>query len=153
MATEGAVLGLFKIFLRQAYLEFYCASINACYVFSTRNNCCEFLASHGVAFQSVIKTFNVTSLFRKHVIQKFWSLGWLKPLNLPLEMALSMRCRLRVASGSAISGNLEMSENFVALEKGQGISWNSEKSGNFYAKLGKVREFYLHEAEVFSRII
>ena len=27
----------------------------SCYVFSTRNNCCEFLASDGVIFQSVIK--------------------------------------------------------------------------------------------------
>ena len=29
----------------------------SCNVFSTRNNCCEFLASHGVAFQSFIKSF------------------------------------------------------------------------------------------------
>ena len=29
----------------------------SCYAFSTRNNCCEFLASDGVIFQSVIKLF------------------------------------------------------------------------------------------------
>ena len=29
----------------------------SCYVFSTRNNCCEFLASGGVIFQSFIKPF------------------------------------------------------------------------------------------------
>ena len=27
----------------------------SCYVFSTQNDCCEFLASYGVIFQSVIK--------------------------------------------------------------------------------------------------
>ena len=27
-----------------------------CYVFSTRNNCCELFASYGVIFQSVIKS-------------------------------------------------------------------------------------------------
>ena len=38
----------------------------------------------------------------------------------------------RVASRPAISGNLEKSENFVALEKSQGIYLrNWEKSGNF----------------------
>ena len=30
----------------------------SCYVFSTRNNCCEFLASDGVIFQSVLKPIN-----------------------------------------------------------------------------------------------
>ena len=35
----------------------------SCYVFSTRNNCCEFLAFHGVTFQSVIKSFFKTSVF------------------------------------------------------------------------------------------
>ena len=29
-----------------------------CYVFSTRNNCCEFLALYGDTFQSVIKSYN-----------------------------------------------------------------------------------------------
>ena len=46
-----------------------------------------------------------------------------------------------MASGPRISGNLKMSGNFVALEKSQEISWNWENSGNFNAKLGKVREF------------
>ena len=32
--------------------------------------------------------------------------------------------------------------------KSQGISWNSEKSGNFNAKLGKVREFYLRKMNI-----
>ena len=62
----------------------------------------------------------------------------------------------RVASRPRISGNLEKSGNFVALEKSQGILWNSEKSGNFNAKLGKVREFYLRKmniAEVLTRFI
>ena len=37
-----------------------------------------------------------------------------------------------MASGPGISGNLEKSRNFVALEKGQGfLMWNWEKSGNF----------------------
>ena len=35
----------------------------SCYVFSTRNNCCEFLASDGVIFQSVIKPFLKTPVF------------------------------------------------------------------------------------------
>ena len=59
-----------------------------------------------------------------------------------------------VASGPGISRNLEIPGNFVAREKCQRISWNSEKSGNFNKKLWKVREFYLREmniAEVFSR--
>ena len=29
----------------------------SCYIFSTRNNCCEFLASYGVISQSVIQSF------------------------------------------------------------------------------------------------
>ena len=52
----------------------------------------------------------------------------------------------RVACRSEISGSLEKSENFSALEK---------RSGNF-VKFRKVREFYLCEmniAEVFSRFI
>ena len=53
-----------------------------------------------------------------------------------------------MASGPGISGNLEKSGNFVAVEKSLGISWNSEKSGNFNEKLGKVREFYLHETNI-----
>ena len=43
---------------------------------------------------------------------------------------------------------LEESGNFVAVAKCQGISWNSEKSGNFNIKLGKVREFYLREMNI-----
>ena len=35
----------------------YVAEESSCYVFSTRNNCCEFLASDGVIFQSAIKPF------------------------------------------------------------------------------------------------
>ena len=35
----------------------------SCYVFSTRNNCCKFLASDGVIFQSVIKLFFKTPVF------------------------------------------------------------------------------------------
>ena len=53
-----------------------------------------------------------------------------------------------MASGPGISGNMEKPGNFVALKKCQVISWNSENSGNFNAKLGKVREFYLHEANI-----
>ena len=66
---------------------------------------------------------------------------------------------IRVASGPGISGNLEKSGNFVALEKCQGKVRNFmkfRKSETFNMKLGKVREFYLHEtniAEVFSRFI
>ena len=33
------------------------------YVFLTRNNCCEFLASYGVIFQSVIKSYFKTPVF------------------------------------------------------------------------------------------
>ena len=29
----------------------------SCYVFSTRNNCCEFLASYGIIIQSVIQSY------------------------------------------------------------------------------------------------
>ena len=61
-----------------------------------------------------------------------------------------------MASGPEISGILEKSGNFVLLAKSQGISRNLKKSGNFNAKLGKVREFYLREmnlAKVFSRFI
>ena len=35
----------------------------SCYVFSTRNNCCEFLATDGVIFQSVTKPFFKTPVF------------------------------------------------------------------------------------------
>ena len=35
----------------------------SCYVFSTRNNYCEFLAFYGVTFQSVIKSFLKTPVF------------------------------------------------------------------------------------------
>ena len=65
----------------------------------------------------------------------------------------------RVASGPGISGNLEKSGNSVALENVReklGNFEKFEKSGNFSAKLGKVREFYLCEtniAEVFSKFI
>ena len=51
----------------------------------------------------------------------------------------------RMVSRPGISENLEKPGNFVALEKSRGISWNQEKSVNFNVKLGKVREFYLHE--------
>ena len=43
---------------------------------------------------------------------------------------------------------LEKSGNFVALEKCQEILGNWEKSGNFNAKLRKVREFYMRETNI-----
>ena len=42
-------------FGNRAYL--FSPKEGSCYVFSTRNNCCEFLASDGVISQSVIKPF------------------------------------------------------------------------------------------------
>ena len=36
--------------------------IATCYTFSTRNNCCEFLASYGVIIQSVIQSCLYRSL-------------------------------------------------------------------------------------------
>ena len=52
VSTSGTLLLHFGT---RAYL-FRCEE-GPCYVFSTRNNCCEFLASDGVIFQSVIKPF------------------------------------------------------------------------------------------------
>ena len=45
----------------RAYLSSHEAG--SCYVFSTQNNCCEFLASDGVIFQSVFKPFSKTPVF------------------------------------------------------------------------------------------
>ena len=42
-------------FRPRAYL--FSPDEGSCYVFSNRNNCCEFLASSGVTFQSVIESF------------------------------------------------------------------------------------------------
>ena len=63
--------------------------------------------------------------------------------NVSMQMICTFKkYSCRVASGPGISGNLEKSENFVRLEKSQGISQNLEKLGNLNTKLGKVREFY-----------
>ena len=50
--------------LRQEKTDKYeCRNITAtpdkgsCYIFSTQNNCCEFLASYGVVIQSVTQSF------------------------------------------------------------------------------------------------
>ena len=50
----------------------------------------------------------------------------------------------------------EFCATWIKSGKSRVISWNSEKSGNFNAELGKVREFYLREtnvAEDFSGLI
>ena len=53
----------------------------------------------------------------------------------------------RVASGPGISGNLEMSGNFVALAKCQGkvgiLTRNWEKSGNFTCEKLISPKFYI----------
>ena len=56
-------------------------------------------------------------------------------------------CMFRVASGPRISGNLEKSVNFAALEECQGISWNSEKSGNFKWEIEKSQGILLPRNE------
>ena len=56
-----------------AYL--FSSEEGSCYVFSTRNNCCKFLACDAVIFQSVIKPCHYLSLIfevmrRKHYFKK-----------------------------------------------------------------------------------
>ena len=46
-----------------------------CYVYSTQNNCCEFLASDGVIFQSVIKPFFKTPVFGAPLTPEFERVG------------------------------------------------------------------------------
>ena len=49
------VLYMLLHFSTHAYL--FSPEKGSCYVFSTRNNCCVFLAFYGVIFQSVIEPF------------------------------------------------------------------------------------------------
>ena len=51
-SAEGTLLLLFGT---RAYL--FSPEEGSCYVFSTRNNCCEFLAFYGVVTQSVTQSF------------------------------------------------------------------------------------------------
>ena len=58
----GFIITLRLHFGTRAYL--FLPEEGSCYVFSTGNNCCEFLASDGVIFfQSVIKSFFKTPVF------------------------------------------------------------------------------------------
>ena len=61
--------------------------------------------------------------------------------SIPSVYKISLPSKFRVASGPGISGNLEKSGNFVALEKNQGISWNLEKSGNLMGNWEKSENF------------
>ena len=59
--SRNVINTLLLHFGTRAYL--FSPEEGSCYVFSNRNNCCEFLASDGVIFQSVIKLFFKTTVF------------------------------------------------------------------------------------------
>ena len=84
-------------FVTRAYL--FSPDEGSWYIFSTRNNCCEFPASYGVIIQSVIQSFSKMPVFDASLSFLFLTVSFFIPFPFSFVKSASLVCPVYLAGG------------------------------------------------------